>query len=61
MFERDPELVEKGILKAHLGEARMFDEQGDGNLAKGVMIQVDLCRIGAVDVFLRRDHSGRVT
>lgn len=60
-FEWDLELVEKGFFEAHFGETGVFDQQGDGDLTERVIIQVDLCGIGAVDIFLGGDHNGRLT
>jgi len=58
MFERDLELVEEGIFQPPFGEAGVFNQQGDRDLAERMVVQVDLCGVCAVDVFLRRDHSG---
>ena len=60
MFEGNLELIIEGFLEISFGEPGMFDEEGDRNLTIGVIVQVDLCGVCGVDVFLRRDHSGRV-
>lgn len=59
VLERDLKLVQESIFEPAFGQACIFDEKRDGNLAEWVVIQVDLCGVCAVDFFLRRDHSGR--
>jgi len=58
VFERDLKLVEEGVFKPAFGQACIFDEERDRNLAERVIVQVDLRGIRAVDFVLRRDHSG---
>lgn len=58
LFERDLELIEKGFLKTSFGETGVLDQQGDRDLTERMIVQVDLCSICTVDVFLGRDHIG---
>jgi hypothetical protein len=58
VFEGNLELVEEGVFEPAFGQACMFDEEGDRDLAERMIVQVNLCGIGAVDFLLRRDHCG---
>lgn len=60
VFERDLELIEKGFLEASFGKTGMLYEQRDRDLTERVIVQINLRSICTVDVFLGRDHIGRV-
>lgn len=60
MFEGYLELIEEGFFQPWFGQAGVLDEERDRDLPEWVVVQVDLGCVGAVYIFLRRDHSGRV-
>jgi len=59
VFERDLELIEEGFFEPGFGQAGVFDQQGNGDLAVRMVIEVDLYGICTVDILLGRDHFVR--
>ena len=56
VFERDLELIEEGFFEPGFGQAGMFDQHWNGELAVRVVIEVDLYGVSSVDILLGRDH-----